>query len=450
VSERGPGARLPDLLVELQRRARRGMELDLSRMRQVLAAFGDPHRALAAVHVAGTNGKGSVCAMVEEVARRAGLRAGLYTSPHLARFAERIRIGGAPVEDAAFAAALEAALRRAPVELTFFEAMTTAALLAFRDAGVELCILEVGLGGRLDATNVVEAPLVTAITSIALDHTDVLGPTLAHVAREKAGILKPGSPVVLGPLNPEADRVIAEVAAAVGAGPIWRVGVGEGGEGEAREIQVARRGRGVDVVGPGGRRASAELGLRGPHQADNAAVACGVVWQLAARRPALALDAALPAALAAALPAALAAARWPGRLERLDAGDATVLLDCAHNPHGAAALAAALEEDGQRPEATTLVFGALADKGWQEMLKILAPTAARRVYTAPQGRAPAPLPALAAIAPGEAVPEPAAALARALAITPPGGLVVVAGSIYLVGEIRAALLNIPSDPTIAL
>ncbi|WP_267888146.1 bifunctional folylpolyglutamate synthase/dihydrofolate synthase, partial [Sorangium cellulosum] len=211
--------RLPALLAALGQRAPRGMVLGLDRVREALAALGDPHAGLAAVHVAGTNGKGSVCAMVESIAREAGLRAGLYTSPHLSRFAERIRIGGEMIGDAALEAALSAALERVPSPLTFFEALTVAAFVAFRDAGVDLAILEVGLGGRLDATNVIAAPLCTAITSIAFDHEALLGPTLADIAREKAGILKPGAPAVLGPLDPEADAAIESAAQAVGAGP---------------------------------------------------------------------------------------------------------------------------------------------------------------------------------------------------------------------------------------
>ncbi|AKT38772.1 bifunctional folylpolyglutamate synthase/dihydrofolate synthase [Chondromyces crocatus] len=428
--------RLSEMLVELQGRTRRGMELGLDRMQDSLAALGAPHRALACVHVAGSNGKGSVCAMVEEAARRAGLRTGLYTSPHLSRFAERIRIDGAPIGDAALASALEAALTRVPLELTFFEAMTVAAFVAFHEAGVELAVLEVGLGGRLDATNVVEAPLCTAITSIALEHTQILGSTLPEIAREKAGILKPGAPVVLGPLDTSAEAAILDQARAVGAGSVWRVRhPGEGGE-----LVVARSGRQVRVEGPRGLAIEAKLGLAGAYQADNAAVACGIGMHLAERWP----------AIATALPDALEGVKWPGRMERLDASGVQVLLDCAHNPHGAAALATALAEEAIEPEQVTLLFGALEDKAWPEMLRLLAPLAARRVYTAPQGRSPAPLASLVAIASGETEPEPKAALARALAMTPPGGLCLIAGSIYLVGALRASILGFEPDPAIAL
>ncbi|WP_437574311.1 bifunctional folylpolyglutamate synthase/dihydrofolate synthase [Sorangium sp. So ce887] len=434
--------RLPALLAALGQRAPRGMVLGLDRMREALAALGDPQAELSAVHVAGTNGKGSVCAMVESVARAAGLRTGLYTSPHLSRFAERIRIGGDAIGDAALERALAAALERVPSPLTFFEALTVAAFVAFRDADVDLAILEVGLGGRLDATNVIAAPLCTAITSIAFDHVDLLGPTLADIAREKAGILKPGAPVVLGPLDPEADAAIEAVAQAIGAGPRLRVARAEHG-GRAGEIAVGRAGpeaRATRIAGPGRRALEVELGLRGAHQAENAGVACGIAWQLAGRWP----------EIERALPEGLAATRWPGRLERIDAGAAQVLLDAAHNPHGAQALAAWLDEEGPGAARTALVFGAMGDKGWGEMLQTLAPRAQRRFYATPQGRAAAPLDALRDIAPGEPIGDPRAAVARAIEVAGAGGLVVVAGSIYLVGEVRSALLGIVPDPVVTL
>ncbi len=434
--------RLPALLAALGQRAPRGMVLGLDRVREALAALGDPQAHLPAVHVAGTNGKGSVCAMVESVARAAGLRTGLYTSPHLSRFAERIRIGGDAIGEAALERGLAAALERVPSPLTFFEALTVAAFVAFRDAHVDLAILEVGLGGRLDATNVIAAPLCTAITSIAFDHVDLLGPALADIAREKAGILKPGAPVVLGPLDPEADAAIEAVAQAIGAGPRLRVARAEHG-GRAGEIAVGRAGpeaRATRIAGPGRRALEVELGLRGAHQAENAGVACGIAWQLAGRWP----------EVERALPEGLAATRWPGRLERLDAGAAQVLLDAAHNPHGAQALAAWLDEEGPGAARTALVFGAMGDKGWGEMLQTLAPRAQRRFYATPQGRAAAPLDALRDIAPGEPIGDPRAAVARAIEVTGPGGLVVVAGSIYLVGEVRSALLGIVPDPVVTL
>jgi dihydrofolate synthase/folylpolyglutamate synthase len=433
----GERSRLHDTLDALVARAPRGMLLGLDRVEDALAALGSPHLGLAAVHVAGSNGKGSTSAMVEAVARAAGLRTGLYTSPHLCRFAERIRVDGAPLGDDAFARCLGLVIEHCRPDLTFFESLTVAAFAAFREAQVDVAVLEVGLGGRLDATNVIRAPVATAITSISLEHAAILGDTLDLIAREKAGILKPGAPVVLGPLPAEADAAIAAVAASVGAGPIQRVGW-QGSE--AREITVAYDGARTTIRGPGaGDLVEVEMRLMGAHQAANAGVAVGLVDALARRFP--------DRDFAAAREIGLRAAEWPGRCERIARDGVVVLLDAAHNPEGAEALRSALTT---APERTALVFGALADKRWPDMLRALAPLATRRYYTLPKGRAPAPVEALAAIADGVPIPDPRDALSRALAESAPGDTVVVTGSIYLVGEVRAALLGIEADPVIAL
>jgi dihydrofolate synthase/folylpolyglutamate synthase len=424
----------------LQERARRGMELGLDPTRRALADLGDPHLGLQCVHVAGSNGKGSVSAMVESILRDAGLSTGLYTSPHLCRFSERIRLGGEPIDDPTFERSLAAVIEGCRPELTFFESLTVAAFHAFREARVDVAVLEVGLGGRLDATNVLPAPLCTAVTSIALEHTQWLGATLDRIAREKAGIFKPRAPVVLGPLPGEAAAAVEDVAAAIGAGPTWRVA--RGAAGAEDEVLVTERDGQVEIrsAGPDRARVRVELGLRGPHQAENAAVAAGVAWRVAETWPAVA-DHIAPG---------LARARWPGRFERIDRGGVQVILDCAHNPHGAAALAAALAAAGIDPARTTLVFGALSDKSWREMLERLSPLARRRIYTAPKGRPAADLAALAEAAPGEGMADPARAVDLAIAGARAGDTVVVTGSIYLVGEVRGALLGIECDPFIAL
>src|SRR5687768_8100828 len=185
-------------------------------MEAACALFGNPERSFAAVHVAGTNGKGTVCAFVASIARAGGVRAGLYTSPHLSRFAERIQIDGVPIDDSALVRVLNQVMDQAP-DLTFFEVATLTAFLAFREAGVQLAVLEVGLGGRLDATNVIPPPRVAAITRIAFDHKEELGDTLAKIALEKAAVIKPGSAVVLGKLHPEARAVIEARVTEVGA-----------------------------------------------------------------------------------------------------------------------------------------------------------------------------------------------------------------------------------------
>ncbi|MEZ4296747.1 MAG: folylpolyglutamate synthase/dihydrofolate synthase family protein [Polyangiaceae bacterium] len=405
---------LQDRLAELSARARFGMDLDLSRMRTALAELSHPEEHLLAVHVAGSNGKGSTCAMLESIARSAGLSTGLYTSPHLSRFAERVRLGGAPVADDLFERCLARALTAASGSLTFFETLTATAFLAFREACVDLAIIEVGLGGRLDATNTLPAPLACAITSISLEHTSILGSTLDLIAREKAGILKPGVPYVLGPLPLEAERAIESVARDVSAGPRWP-----------------------------GALPPRPTALRGPHQRRNAALAAALAEMIAPRFPA--------ADLRAAIAPGLASVAWPGRFEKLPAErGVTVLFDGAHNDEGTAALLEALKEDGISPERTTLVFGALADKSWEPMLRALVYTSSRHVYTSPKGRSPAPLEHLSRIAPGACEPDPARALRLAIERTPDGGTVLVTGSLYLVGELRAVFLGLASDPVIAL
>jgi len=394
-------------LRELYARIPLGMRLDLEPMREACARLGHPERAFPVVHVAGTNGKGSVCAMVEAIARAQGKTTGLYTSPHLCRFAERIRIDGEPIDDDRLAALLDAALAARP-ELSFFETATLAAFLAFRDARVDVAVLEVGLGGRLDATNVVLAPRAAAITRIALDHTDRLGNTLVEIAREKAGIAKAGVDILLGPMPPEVRQAIDDVAYAHGATT------------SSIDDEIVRATRG--------------LGLAGAHQAVNARVAAALAERIGAST--------------IAVQDGLADVRWPGRLERI--GD--VLLDAAHNPDGAESLAAHLQTLAVPSARVALVFGALADKDWAPMLDTLAPRAARRVYVAPHGASrnavdPA---AMAERHAGAIAPTVERALAEARGASPAPGLVVLCGSMVLVGEARAQLLGLPRDPPVAL
>ncbi|HVY38938.1 MAG TPA: Mur ligase family protein, partial [Polyangia bacterium] len=268
-----------------------GVEMGLDRVRRALAGLGDPQRRYLTVQIAGTNGKGSTAAMAEAILRAAGLRTGLYTSPHLARFTERIRVGGREA-DGDRLAALDLRVQACGERLTYFEIATVLGFLAFAEAGVDAAVLETGLGGRLDAVTCCE-PVATAITSIGIDHTEYLGPTLADIAGEKAGILKPGVPCFVGRVPGEAAAVIRARAAAVGAPLRWLD---------------------ADLPAP-----AAQLGLTGPHQADNAALAVALAQAVAARlgRP---LE-------APAIAAGLGGVRWPGRLERL-ADDLWV--DCAH------------------------------------------------------------------------------------------------------------------------
>jgi dihydrofolate synthase/folylpolyglutamate synthase len=382
------------------------MRLGLEAMQQACAQAGHPERAFRVVHVAGTNGKGSVCAMVEAIARASGLRTGMYTSPHLLRFAERIRVDGAPLTDEALAERLTRALDARP-ELSFFETATLAAFLTFQEEKVDLAIVEVGLGGRLDATNVVPTPAAAAITRIALDHTDRLGTTLVEIAREKAGIAKPGLDILLGNMPDDVRAAIDAVAHAAGA----------------TTSSVRQTPLPVD------------LGLAGEHQKDNARIAAELGRRVGAT----------PSAIARGL----TAARWPGRLERIG----NVLLDGAHNPDGAAALAAYVATLGVPRERVTLVFGALADKDWVGMLDALAPIAEDRIYVAPQGttRGAAVASEMRARHPGQTAPSLEAALDTLAGPTAdPSRLIVVCGSLVLVGQARAHRLGLPRDPPVAL
>jgi dihydrofolate synthase/folylpolyglutamate synthase len=400
---------LTRVLLKLYERVPLGMRLGLDAMNAACTRFGHPERACEVVHVAGTNGKGSVCAMTESMLREAGLRTGLYTSPHLCRFAERIQVNGKPVDDATLVRHLDDVLGREP-DLSFFEAATLTAMLIFREAKCDHAILEVGLGGRLDATNVIATPRVAAITRIDLDHTDRLGPTVEAIASEKAGIMKPGGRVVVGPATPSVSRVLEQAAREVGATLV----------------------NGVDEVAMREVTALA-LGLQGEHQRTNAAMAWTIGAELgiadSARRR------------------GLVNVRWSGRCEQLYKDGVSFLLDGAHNPDGALALAAFVRATHPNPHEVALIFGALADKDWQTVLGTLAPCAVHRTYVAPVGRAAAPPDALAARWPGTAATSISEALRLAARQAPH---VLVAGSLHLVGEARAELLGLRRDPPVAL
>jgi dihydrofolate synthase/folylpolyglutamate synthase len=400
-----------DLLARLAGVRALGVELGLDRMRLALARLGDPQTRFAAVQIAGTNGKGSTAAMAEAVLREAGLRTGLYSSPHLARFSERIRVAGREV-DGDRLAALDRLVAATEVPLTYFEVATALAFLAMAEAGVEVAVLETGLGGRLDAVTTC-APCATAITSIGIDHTGYLGDTLTAIAGEKAGIMKPGVPCFVGRVPPEADHELARAAAAAGA-PLFR-------------------------LGPDFARPRFSIGLAGEHQADNAALAVELARAAGSRvgRP---ID-------DQALARGLAGVRWPGRCEWVG-GD--LLFDCAHNADGAGALAAALATlaPGRR---AVLVVSIVDDKDPEAMLAALAPAAAAIVTTRSDNPRALPATALATVAArftadAVACDDPDAALAEARRRAGPGGVVVVCGSMFLVGQLRARVLGEPVDP----
>jgi len=401
-----------ELLARLDGVRALGVELGLDRMRRALARLGDPQARFTAVQIAGTNGKGSTAAMTEAVLRAAGLRTGLYSSPHLSRFTERIRIAGREVEGDRLAA-LDRLVVATEVPLTYFEVATALAFLAMAEAGVEVAVLETGLGGRLDAVTTC-VPCATAITSIGLDHTGYLGTTLPEIAGEKAGIMKPGVPCFVGPVPAAAGDALERAAAAVGA-PLYQAGR------EAFSMPTF------------------PIALAGAHQRQNAALAV-VLARMAGRRLGRMID-------DAALASGLAGVRWPGRCERV--GD-DLLLDCAHNEDGARALAAALAElaPGRR---VALAVSIVDDKDPAGMLAALAPVAAAVVTTRSDNPRALPAAALAAVAArffGDvtACEDPGAALVEARRRAGPGGLVVVCGSMFLVGMLRARVLGESVDP----
>ena len=404
---------------------------DLERMRVLLGALGEPHLQGRFVHVAGTNGKGSTCAMIESALRADGLRTGLYTSPHLVNPRERIVIDGQTISEDAWVSvfgdvhgAAERLLAAEAIDAhpSFFETATTMAFLAFAREGVAVTVLETGLGGRLDATTVVEHPEVTVITPIDFDHEAFLGSSIELIAAEKAGILKAGSPAVFSAQRPEALRVLENRAldldVAVRHSAAWRVEVLERDRYGSRFTLAADEE--IPIVCP----------LAGAHQVENARTAVAALSLLG-----------VPAA---AIRAGIAAVRWPGRLEHVQAHP-DVILDGAHNPAGARALADYIGEFFAG-EPVRIIFGAMRDKAVDEVTNTLFPLAKEIILTAPdQPRAlnPRALAEMATQLEGTVVRvadsvsaalELAAELDRGSAMT-----TFVTGSLFMVGEARNCL-----------
>lgn len=409
-------------------RARHPQKIDLSleRMRRLCAALGDPQNRLPPViHVAGTNGKGSTVALIRAIAEAAGLRVHAYTSPHLVRFNERIRLAGRLIDDATLNAILDR-VEAAGGEATVFESTTAAAFVAMAETPADLAIIEVGLGGSLDATNVIDRPLLSVITPVDLDHAEFLGTDLAGIAREKAGVLKPGAPAVIARQSEAAMRAIEDAAAQVHA-RLAVMGVDFDAWAERGGVAFQDGERFLDLP------ASA---LVGAHQIDNAGVAIAA---------ALELD--LPEA---AIAQGLQAVRWPARLQRLTAGpyaeaargaDAELWLDGGHNPHAARALAAFLaERQARAPRPLALICGMLGNKDAGGFFDALKGSGAA-VFTVGFDGAAAEPQALAAVARGHglaATPAGSAAEALDMALRLGAGRVVICGSLYLGGEVLGA------------
>lgn len=408
-----------EVAARLFARRAEGPRFGIDRMRLLAAALANPERAVPCLHVAGTNGKGSVSAMLDAILRAAGWRTGLYTSPHLVHLGERVQVDRHPLteeEIVAYAAELEPVAARlgardpgdAPA---FFELMTAMAFLQFARKACDVSVIEVGLGGRLDATTVV-TPEVGVITSIAMDHCEILGDTLGQIAAEKAGIIKPGRPLVVGRVPPEAEEVIARLAAERGAPVRW-----------------VRRVFGDDLA------AYPQTSLEGDYQRWNAATATLAAealdprWRISPE----------------VIRAGLAAVDWPGRWQRTRAGGRLVILDSSHNPEGAAVLASNLArlvaETGRRPIVITGILGAVRAR---PLLAAIAEHAAEIVLVPPdQPRACSVAELRALIPPAFAGPVRAG---RVEALFPgpgrcaagsPEEVVVVTGSLYLLGEVLA-------------
>jgi dihydrofolate synthase/folylpolyglutamate synthase len=437
-------------LLRLQPFERSGMRPGLERIEALLDRLGRPEAALRILHVAGTNGKGSVSALAEAILRAAGRRTGLYTSPHLRDLAERIRIDGAVITREALARQVERLA--APLEagaVTFFEAMTAVALGAFRDAGVEVAVLEVGLGGRWDATNV-GAALCSVITRIDYDHQEYLGHRLEEIAAEKAAIIRnPGGVALSAAQATEAMAVIEARCRAVGVPllverrDLWVAEVGSDLRTQRVHLQqvAAPPASGLGDAAPawagaGWALPDVELALLGRFQPGNAVLAVGAARALAERAGFAVPD--------AAIRDGCRMVRWPGRFQVFPGrpGRPAIVLDGAHNPGGAAALAVSLTHSfpGAR---VTLVLGVSADKDRAGILKALAPLAARVVLTAASNpRATPPAELAAALPPLEArvtlAPGVGEALTAAL-VEPVADVVCVAGSLFLIGDALAWL-----------
>lgn len=398
----------------------------LERMNPALEALGHPERRFRSLHVAGTNGKGSTCAFASTVLRAAGHRVGLYTSPHLERVTERFQLNGQEISPELLGRRILEILERypeaaaTPAPLTYFEFGTVIAFWHFAQEAVDIAVLETGLGGRLDATNVV-APLVTVITPISFDHMEYLGHTLAAIAGEKAGILKPHVPVIVSRQEPEALDAITRVAAQLGA-PVLLEGL---------DFALESLSSGLSYRGPRWNLDGLALSLRGPHQRQNAAVALAALEQLDAWGISVPPDAAA---------AGLATARWPGRLEEVSRQPA-VVLDGAHNPGGVAVLLASLDSlyPGRRIHS---VFGVVADKDRAPMMRGLFPRCASVHLT--------PLDTPRSLAPERYLEEARAlcadvrtyaglddALAGAQRLAMEGDVILCTGSLFLVGAARS-------------
>jgi dihydrofolate synthase/folylpolyglutamate synthase len=411
-------------------------KFSLDEVRVLLDALGNPHRRIRSVLIAGTNGKGSTASTLASILSASGVRTGLYTSPHLARVNERIRIDQEEIADDAFASLYfrvhETAERlvgegKLPQPPSFFEILTSQVLLYFAEAEVSVAVLEVGMGGRLDATNIVD-PLLSVITDISLDHTEWLGSTIAAITREKAGILRFGGTLIALPQHPEANQALGEAAAelhvrGVNAAAYMPPACGD----PSAPYLIEAFGVPVQVASP----------LAGAHQQRNVALAIAAAVELASAHG----FPVTPASIAEGI----RQTRWPGRMERIEAGGVKWILDVAHNPAGVWALRAGLSNLQAKELPRTLIFSCLRDKPLSEMAQILFPLFEQVIFAPIHSARASAMEDLEAAARATGTLSVSAgsvqeALKWAAERSSRVGMVVISGSVYLVGEARSLLL----------
>jgi len=402
-----------------------GIKFGLSKTSNLMKSFGNPHRGQRYVHIGGTNGKGSVAAMLESILMEAGLKVGFYSSPHLVRFTERFRINGQEISQdrvAEIGAALMGAIDSGEPP-TFFEVVTAMALIYFAGEGTDISIMEVGMGGRLDATNVIR-PRVSVITNISLDHQFFLGPRLEDIAGEKAGIIKQGVDLVTAATQPAVIDLFRRRCQAKKA-PFWRVG---------RDVRYRANGVRLNYYGFTRRLKDLELGLHGVHQHRNAALALAVVELLAEKEGyEISSD---------HIRTGLMNPKWPGRLH-IVSREPLLILDGAHNPGAIRSLARSIHK-GFRYKRLILVLGVMGDKDIGGIAREIVPMADHVIYSRPEYHRAATPETLARVAapmgkPGEIIPQLAEAIQRAREIAAPEDMILVTGSLFTVGDAMAIL-----------
>jgi dihydrofolate synthase/folylpolyglutamate synthase len=416
---------IDDHLSALYRLRRFGIKLGLSTISRLMRGLGNPQDRYSCIHVAGTNGKGSIAAFLSSVLVSAGYKVGLYTSPHLIRFNERIQIDGRPISDSDVAGVAEAVQRiyTQGDPPTFFECATAMALYYFASEGVDWAVLETGMGGRYDATNVVH-PEVCVISNVSMEHTEYLGNTLAKIAAEKAGIIKGGAGVVTGVRQKSAVQAIEHKAAELGV-PLHRIG---------KQIKIRKDQDGLfTYLGTKKRWPRVKVGLLGNHQVKNAALALGAVELLMEKGVRVSNE---------AIYTGLATVHWPGRLEVVS-NDPFILLDGAHNPSAVKTLERFLR-NGIEADRLILVVGILKDKSWKPMLRKLAGLADRMILTRPEyERAADPDELASFVRPLKqevvVVPRVPNAVSLALDEARSNDAICITGSLYTVGEAKACL-----------